>query len=117
MRAVKQLGRILDRLAAGYEADPAKRHDLRQEIHLQLWRSLAVFDGRCSLKTWVLRVAYNTAVSFVTREKRLSVRFVSLEEVEGTRASTTALPDLDPGEHWIDCPGSSCNSSRWTVRL
>jgi len=44
--AVAELGRALDRLASGYEADPDKRHDLRQEIHLQLWRSLAAFDGR-----------------------------------------------------------------------
>lgn len=49
--AIREFGRALDRLAAGYEADPEKRHDLRQEIHLQLWRSFEVFDGRCSLKT------------------------------------------------------------------
>ena len=28
-------------VAAGYEADAEKRHDLRQDIHLQLWRSFA----------------------------------------------------------------------------
>jgi hypothetical protein len=61
--AVREFGRALDRLAAGYEADPERRHDLRQDIHLQLWRSFAVFDGRCSLKTWTFRVAHNTAVS------------------------------------------------------
>ena len=46
--AIREFGRALDRLAAGYEADPEKRHDLRQDIHLQLWRSFGVFDGRCS---------------------------------------------------------------------
>ena len=64
-RAVAECGRMLDRLAAGYEADPDKRRDLRQEIHLQLWRSFEAFDGRCSLKTWTLRVAHNTAASYV----------------------------------------------------
>jgi hypothetical protein len=34
--AIGKFGRALDRLAAGYEADPEKRHDLRQEIHLRL---------------------------------------------------------------------------------
>ena len=56
-RAVGEWGRMVDRLAAGYEADPDKRRDLRQDIHLQLWRSFEAFDGRCSLKTWTLRVA------------------------------------------------------------
>lgn len=93
--AVGELGRALDRLAAGYEADPEKRHDLRQDIHLQLWRSLAVFDGRCSLKTWTLRVAHNTAVSYVTRERRKNLRFMSLEEIERTASSPDREPDID----------------------
>ena len=85
--AVRELGRALDRLAAGYEADPSKRHDLRQEIHFHLWRSLAAFDGRCSLKTWTLRVAHNAAVSYVGREQRANSRLVSLEDIERTRAA------------------------------
>ena len=68
--ASREFGPALDRLAAGYEADPEKRHDLRQDIHFQLWRSFEVFDGRCSLKTWTFRVAHNTAVSYVNRERR-----------------------------------------------
>jgi RNA polymerase sigma-70 factor (ECF subfamily) len=87
--AIGELQRVLDRLAAGYEADVDKRHDLRQEIHLQLWRSLEGFDGRCSLKTWTLRVAHNTAVSYISREKRWSSRYVSLEELESRPDPTT----------------------------
>lgn len=44
-------GRMIARLAAGYEADPALRDDLVQDIHLQLWRSFAAFTARCSLAT------------------------------------------------------------------
>jgi RNA polymerase sigma-70 factor (ECF subfamily) len=80
--AIGEFGTVLDRIAAGYEADADKRHDLRQEIHLQLWRSLELFDGRCSLKTWTLRVAHNTAASHVSRERRWRSRFVSIEELE-----------------------------------
>jgi RNA polymerase sigma-70 factor (ECF subfamily) len=93
--AIRELGRALDRLAAGYEADPEKRHDLRQDIHLQLWRSFEVFDGRCSLKTWTFRVAHNTAVSYVHRERRKNAGFVSLEEIERTAPSGDREPDID----------------------
>ena len=93
--AILEFGRALDRLAAGYEADPEKRHDLRQVIHLQLWKSFEVFDGRCSLKTWVFRVAHNTAVSYVNRERRRNARFVSLEEIERTAPSLEGEPDID----------------------
>jgi RNA polymerase sigma-70 factor (ECF subfamily) len=93
--AVREFGRVLDRLAAGYEADPDRRHDLRQDIHLQLWRSLKSFDGRCSLKTWVFRVAHNTAVSYVHRERRNHTGLVSLEQIELTAASPGLQPDID----------------------
>lgn len=93
--AIRDYGRALDRLAAGYEADPDKRHDLRQEIHFQLWRSFEVFDGRCSPKTWTFRVAHNTAVSYVNRERRMNARFVSLEEIERTPPSHQDEPDVD----------------------
>jgi RNA polymerase sigma-70 factor (ECF subfamily) len=93
--AVREFGRALDRLAAGYEADPERRHDLRQDIHLQLWRSFEVFDGRCSLKTWTFRVAHNTAVSYVNRERRKNTGFVSLEEIERTAPGEDREPDID----------------------
>jgi RNA polymerase sigma-70 factor, ECF subfamily len=69
-RAVEQFGAALDRLAGGYERDPHLREDLLQDIHLELWRSFARYEGRCSLRTWVYRVAHNTATTYVTRQQR-----------------------------------------------
>ena len=63
--AADEFGPALERLAGAYERDPDKCRDLLQEIHVALWRSLARFDGRCSLRTWVYRVAHNTATSKV----------------------------------------------------
>lgn len=93
--AVREFGRALDRLAAGYEADPEKRHDLRQEIHFQLWRSLDIFDGRCSLRTWTFRVAHNAAVSYVERERRTNESLVSLEDVEPPAPADRREPEID----------------------
>ncbi len=93
--AVEAHGAALDRLAAGYEADPAKRLDLRQEIHLQLWRSLRLFDERCSLVTWTFRVAHNTATSYIRRERRSNTGLVGLDEIEKTANVDAEIPDLD----------------------
>jgi RNA polymerase sigma-70 factor (ECF subfamily) len=79
----EEYGAALGRLARGYEADGDKRRDLLQEVRIALWRSFEGFDGRCSLRTWVYRVAHNTAISWVTRQKRSRPQMlVSLEEVE-----------------------------------
>jgi RNA polymerase sigma-70 factor (ECF subfamily) len=80
--AVAAFGAPLERLARAYEADAETRRDLIQEILIALWRSLDGFDGRCSLRTWVYRVAHNTAASHVGRQLRLKKRvFVALEDV------------------------------------
>lgn len=80
--AVEYAG-ALERLARSYEADAEMRRDLLQEIHVALWRSFANFNGLCSMRTWVYRVAHNAAVSHVVRERRRrELRMVSLEEID-----------------------------------
>ena len=80
-------GAALDRLASAYEANPEERRDLLQDIHVGLWRSFIAFDGRCSLRTWVYRVAHNIATSHVIRQKRKNSVLVTLEAIE-------AMPDI-----------------------
>jgi RNA polymerase sigma-70 factor (ECF subfamily) len=80
--AAETYGSALDRLARAYELDADARRDLLQEIHLHLWRSFAQFDGRCSLRTWVYRVAHNVATGHVIRQRRLRNRWVTIESLE-----------------------------------
>ncbi|MGD1072812.1 MAG: RNA polymerase sigma factor [Bryobacteraceae bacterium] len=80
--AIAAWGASLSRLARGYEADPDRRGDLLQEIHIALWRSFAAFDGRCSLRTWVYRIAHNVAASHIVRNRRAAARLVDLETLE-----------------------------------
>jgi RNA polymerase sigma-70 factor (ECF subfamily) len=81
--AVDTFGPALERLARGYEADADKRRDLLQEIHVALWRSFSGFHGRCSLRTWVYRVAHNRAVSYVRWDRsRNSVPVVDIEDLK-----------------------------------
>ncbi len=80
--ASARCGAALQRLARGYEADPERRRDLLQEIHTQLWRSLRLFDGRCSLQTWVYRVAHNVGATHILSRKRASAHLVDLDALE-----------------------------------
>ncbi|MDT9600499.1 RNA polymerase sigma factor [Sphingosinicella rhizophila] len=71
LEATKDHGAILARLARVFEANPDLRRDLLQDMHVALWRSLARFDHRCALSTWVYRVGYNVAASHAARERRI----------------------------------------------
>jgi RNA polymerase sigma-70 factor, ECF subfamily len=90
-QAADTYGASLDRLARAYELDPEARRDLLQDVHLHLWRSFAYFDQRCSLRTWVYRVAHNVATGHVIRQSRIRNRLVSIESIE-------AMPRSDHGE-------------------
>jgi RNA polymerase sigma-70 factor, ECF subfamily len=93
--AADKYGSSLERLASAYEADPEKRRDLSQNIHFQLWRSFQRYDARCSLRTWVYRVAHHVAASHVIRERKIFSNLVSLEELE-------MLPDKNQGQFAAD---------------
>lgn len=95
-RVVDEFAGALSRLAAAYEAEPQRRQDLLQDICFTLWRSLSKFAGQCSLRTWVYRVAHNTAVTHVARERRHRVRdLYDLEQLE-------AIPDVLDSERVVD---------------
>jgi RNA polymerase sigma-70 factor (ECF subfamily) len=94
-RAVTDYGNALQRLTRAYEADADRRQDVLQEIHMALWESLARFDGRCALGTWVYRVAHNTATSVCIRRKGAGVQLVSLEDIDLTSAGIDREGDLD----------------------
>ena len=94
--AVAVYGGALMRLARGYEADGDQRQDLLQEIHLALWRSLSVFDGRCSERTWVFRVAHNAAANYIARQRRgRTAALVALEEFPHLAAGSSQEDDVD----------------------
>ena len=60
----------LRRLVWAYEREPSAREDLFQEIAMALWTALPRFRGDASERTWIYRVAHNTAISFVANRRR-----------------------------------------------
>ena len=68
--AARRYGAAIERLARGYEADAELRRDLVQEIHAALWRSYSYFEGQCSERSWVYRIAHNVAVSHLIARQR-----------------------------------------------
>jgi RNA polymerase sigma-70 factor (ECF subfamily) len=88
-------GSALERLARAYETDADRTRDLLQDIHVALWQSLARFEGRCSMRTWVYRVAHNVATSQVSRRRANAPTLVGLDELEAMPAAGDADSALD----------------------
>jgi RNA polymerase sigma-70 factor (ECF subfamily) len=64
----------LRRLVWSYARDAHESEDLLQEIAMALWTALPRFRGDCSERTWVYRVAHNTAISHIASRNRRIAR-------------------------------------------
>lgn len=83
-RILSEHGPALRRVAATYEADPARREDLFQEICLALWQALPRFREEASERTFAFRIAHNRGLT------------------HGWRARGSATADLDEAEEVAD---------------
>lgn len=82
LRLVDQHRGIIRKVAAGYCSTPADRHDLSQEIMLQLWKAYPRYSPERSFSTWMYRIALNVAISFLRRNTRPIRQTVPLEEID-----------------------------------
>ncbi len=53
-----------------YGATEPDRQDLFQEMVIQLWRSYPTFRGDARFSTWLYRIALNTAISDLRKQRR-----------------------------------------------
>lgn len=101
MSLVERYGAVMLRLARTYVGSAAIAEEVVQEAWVGVIQSLPRFQGRSSLKTWLLRILKNIASRRAAQERR-SVPFSALEkpEDEGGEASVPARRFLDAGERW-----------------
>ncbi|APE28395.1 RNA polymerase sigma factor [Aurantiacibacter gangjinensis] len=99
--AAAQFGDAIARLARGYEADPDLARDLVQDIHTELWRSFAYFEGQCSLRSWVYRIGHNVGVSHIQKAMRSkpSQAQSGLDEIDALAAPDN--PEAEVGENQV----------------
>jgi RNA polymerase sigma-70 factor (ECF subfamily) len=108
MRLVERLQPQMLRIARMYVSTTAVAEEVVQEAWVGVLKGLDGFEGRSSLRTWILRILVNTAKTRGQREAR-SVPFSSLWSPD---AHTE--PAVDPGRflpegqewagHWMVAP-------------
>ena len=81
---------MLERVCHIYEDRAEERKDLFQEVVFQLWKSYPTFRGEATAKTWMYRVALNTAITAV-RQQSSRPEHVELQEDASTRPGEASL--------------------------
>lgn len=80
VRLIEEHKKILYKVASSYCRNVADRHDLTQEILIQLWRSFDRYEEQSLFSTWMYRVAMNVAISFYRSESRRTRHTVPFDE-------------------------------------
>jgi RNA polymerase sigma-70 factor (ECF subfamily) len=81
---------ILIKVSRLYMDTREDQEDLIQEIVLRLWSNYHQFEGKSSFSTWMYRVAVNTAITFLRKEKRQPILVTETENLPELRADDHA---------------------------
>ncbi len=73
-RIIKENEGVIFKITTIYTNDQEDQNDLYQEIVYQLWKSYDNFRGDSKISTWMYRVALNTAITRLKKEKRRGKR-------------------------------------------
>jgi len=71
---------ILYKVSKMYMDNRDDQEDLFQEIVCQLWKAYDTFKGESQFSTWMYRVAINTSIVFLRKEKRKVDKYAIISE-------------------------------------
>lgn len=83
---------LMRRIALGYVRSPAVADEVVQEAWLGVLTGLGRFEGRSSLKTWILRIVINQARTRAKRESR-SLPFSALARADDEDDGPAVAPE------------------------
>jgi RNA polymerase sigma factor (sigma-70 family) len=69
---------MLYKICRLYQEREEDRQDLFQEIFLQLWKAHESFRGDSQFSSWMYRVALNTAIVYLRKQRRYGQRVVQM---------------------------------------
>ena len=90
LSVIREYERVIYKVCYLYTTPNATLNDLYQDVVLNLWRAYPKFRRECKISTWIYRIALNTCISFIRKEKNVP-EFVPL-----SREADWMTEDNDP---------------------
>lgn len=90
IKLIRQHEGIIYKISRVYFERDEDQKDLYQEIVYQLWKSFESFNSQSKWSTWMYRVALNTAISTLNRQKK------GLRKVTSDHLDQIKLEPFDP---------------------
>lgn len=68
---IKEYERVIYKVCYLYATKNAPLNDLYQEVVLNIWKAFTKFRGESKISTWIYRIALNTCITFLRKEKNV----------------------------------------------
>lgn len=86
----------VQRLCLGYTGNVAEAEDLLQETFIKAWQNFDKFRGDSQVSTWIYRIAVNTCLQYIKKQKtknKIDVDLVAnkIKETEDTKEEQVQL--------------------------
>jgi RNA polymerase sigma-70 factor (ECF subfamily) len=96
---VRHFERIVYNIAMQATKNCEDALDVSQEVFMKLWRTAGSYRGECSVTSWVVRIARNTALDTLRRRSTRQTDSLTIEDEDGDtteRAIPVTEGDDDP---------------------
>ena len=77
---IQEYERVIYKVCYLYTTPHATLNDLYQEVVINLWKAYPKFRNECKISTWIYRIALNTCISFIRKEKNIP-EIVTLSQI------------------------------------
>ena len=71
LSVILEYERVIYKVCYLYTTPNATLNDLYQEAVLNIWKAFPKFRRECKISTWIYRIALNTCISFIRKEKNI----------------------------------------------
>lgn len=91
---IREYERVIYKVCYLYTNKNATLNDLYQDVVLNLWKAYPKFRQECKISTWIYRIALNTCISFIRKEKNVPEIITLSQEVYGMSEESDELQTM-----------------------
>jgi len=88
IKKIEEFQPLIRKVSFMYGQSSAEADDMFQEICIQAWRAYPQFKGDSKFSTWLYRVAINTSISWIRKEKKHKLNYGDDEKMFGIHDDT-----------------------------
>lgn len=113
----RQLEKPIYRFITSRLNDPFEASDILHEVFMEVWRSAGRFEGRSSVRTWMMGIAYRKAMDRFRKTSRTTLTDEVPDTADEAAPAVERIADAQEAGHLRACIDELSAAHRYAVEL